>query len=239
MIALDRTTIAALRVHRSRQQAEVAAYGEGYRDSGYAFTNLNGDPVAPGRLTHVFQKLIAEHDVPQIRLHDLRHGAATLALAAGVQLKVGQEMLGHSSIVLTADTYTSVLPEVAHTAAKKTAAYLLHAAGWCLAPPSAGPCSGSPSTAGGEPYPGGPGAAPVDRPAPRTGVVAATRGACLPCHRLRPVRRQGGAAPDLDGHMDDEPDGGTDHHRRGGGADGPDQAGGSGRRLRRARRGGG
>ncbi|GAA2128458.1 hypothetical protein GCM10009727_19100 [Actinomadura napierensis] len=129
VIALDRTTIAALCVHRSRQQAEADAYGEGYRDSGYVFTNLNGDPVAPGRLTHVLQKLIAEHDVPPIRLHDLRHGAATLALAAGVELKVVQEMLGHSSIVLTADTYTSVLPEVAHTAAEKTAAYLLRAAG--------------------------------------------------------------------------------------------------------------
>ncbi|TDB95190.1 site-specific integrase [Actinomadura sp. 7K534] len=129
VIALDRTTIAALRAHRSRLQAEAAAYGEGYRVSGYVFTNLNGDPVAPGRLTHVFQKLIAEHDVPPIRLHDLRHGAATLALAAGVELKLVQEMLGHSSIVLTADTYTFVLPEGAHRAAEQTATHLLRAAG--------------------------------------------------------------------------------------------------------------
>ncbi|XVQ11522.1 site-specific integrase [Spirillospora sp. CA-255316] len=129
LIALDRTTVAALRAHRSRQQAEAAAYGDGYHDSGHVFTNLNGDPVAPGRLTHLFQRLITEHDVPPIRLHDLRHGAATLALAAGVELKVVQEMLGHSSIVLTADTYTSVLPEVAHRAAEKTAAHLLRTAG--------------------------------------------------------------------------------------------------------------
>ncbi|MFE9107891.1 hypothetical protein [Actinomadura geliboluensis] len=46
-----------------------------------------------------------------------------------MELKVVQEMLGHSSIVLTADTYTSVLPQVAHTAAEKTAALLMHAAG--------------------------------------------------------------------------------------------------------------
>jgi hypothetical protein len=109
--------------------AEADAYGDGYRDGGYVFTNRNGTPIAPGTLTHTFQKLIAEHGVPPIRLHDLRHGAATLALAAGVELRVVQEMLGHSSIVLTADTYTSVLPEVAHTAAEKTAAYLLQAAG--------------------------------------------------------------------------------------------------------------
>lgn len=59
--------------------------------------------------------------LPPIRLHDLRHGAATLALAAGVDLKIVQEMLGHSTITLTADTYTSVLPQVAQAAAEATA----------------------------------------------------------------------------------------------------------------------
>jgi integrase len=129
VIALDRTTIAALRAHRDRQRAEAAAYGDRYRDSGYVFTNLNGDPVSPGRLTHVFQQMLAQYRLPPVQLHDLRHGAATLALAAGVELKVVQEMLGHSSIVLTADTYTSVLPKLAHTAAEKTATHVLRA-GW-------------------------------------------------------------------------------------------------------------
>ncbi|WP_152563886.1 tyrosine-type recombinase/integrase [Actinomadura welshii] len=129
VIALDRTTISALRGHRSRQRAEAAACGERYRDSGYVFTNLNGDPVSPGRLTHVFQGMPAEHRLPPVRLHDLRHGAATLALAAGVELKVVQEMRGHSGIVLTADTYTGVLPKVAHTAAEQTATHVLRA-GW-------------------------------------------------------------------------------------------------------------
>jgi integrase len=125
VIALDRTTVAALRDHKDRQRQERTQGGKRYRDSGYVFTCLNGDPMAPDRLTRTFKKLIAEHGLPPIRLHDLRHGAATLALAAGVELKVVQEMLGHSSIVLTADTYTSVLPEVAHKAAEKTATHVL------------------------------------------------------------------------------------------------------------------
>ncbi|MBO2458116.1 hypothetical protein [Actinomadura violacea] len=87
MIALDRTTIAVLRAHRSGQLAEADAYGGRYRDS-YVFTNRNGDPISPGWLTHIFQRLIAAHGVPPIRLRDLRYGAATLALAAGVELKV-------------------------------------------------------------------------------------------------------------------------------------------------------
>ena len=55
---------------------------------------------------------------PPIRLHDLRHGAASLALSAGTDLKIVQDMLGHPSIVLTADTYTSVLPDLARKAAE-------------------------------------------------------------------------------------------------------------------------
>jgi integrase len=56
------------------------------------------------------------------RTHDLRHGAATLALAAGVDMKVVQAMLRHSSITVTADTYTSVLPDLARNAAEQAAA---------------------------------------------------------------------------------------------------------------------
>ncbi|MFF5260061.1 tyrosine-type recombinase/integrase [Actinomadura viridis] len=129
VIALDRTTVSALRAHRRLQRIEQEQAGGGYRDSGYVFTHTNGDPLAPDRLSCTFRALIAEHGLPPIRLHDLRHGAATLALAAGVELKVVQDMLGHSSIVLTADTYTSVLPEVAHRAAEKTAAHVMKARG--------------------------------------------------------------------------------------------------------------
>jgi integrase len=132
VIALDRTTVAALAEHRDRQRAEAAAYGPGYQASGYVFTCLNGDPMAPDRLTRIFKKLAALAGLPPIRLHDLRHGAASLALSAGVELKVVQEMLGHSSIVLTADTYTSVLPDVAHAAAEKVAALIIKAG--CLVP---------------------------------------------------------------------------------------------------------
>ena len=54
-----------------------AARGRG-RKSGFVFTNLNGDPMAPNRLTRTFRQLAAEAGLPPVRLHDLRHGAATL-----------------------------------------------------------------------------------------------------------------------------------------------------------------
>ncbi|MGH3258095.1 MAG: tyrosine-type recombinase/integrase [Streptosporangiaceae bacterium] len=115
-----------------RQLAERAAAGEDYLDSGYVFTRLNGDPMAPDWLSRYFRRLNDASGLPPIRLHDLRHGAASLALAAGADLKVVQDMLGHSSIVLTADTYTSVLPEVAHKVAEDIASLII-AAG-CLIP---------------------------------------------------------------------------------------------------------
>jgi hypothetical protein len=91
------------------------------------FTCLRGDPMAPDRISRPFRALAADAGLPPIRLHDLRHGAATLALAAGVDLRVVQDMLGHCSIVLTADTYTPVLPTVAHKAAEQVAALVLQA----------------------------------------------------------------------------------------------------------------
>jgi len=127
IVALDRTTVAALRAHRSRQLTERAAAGGDYLDSGYVFTRPSGDPMAPDWLSRYFRQLNTASGLPPIRLHDLRHGAASLALAAEAELKVVQDMLGHSSIVLTADTYTSVLPEVARKVAEDIASLVIAA----------------------------------------------------------------------------------------------------------------
>ena len=77
VIALDHTTVAALRAHLDRQRAEAAAAGSTWHDSGYVVTGLNGRPMAPDRLTRTFKALAAHAGLPPVRLHDLRHGAAT------------------------------------------------------------------------------------------------------------------------------------------------------------------
>jgi integrase len=127
VIALDKTTIAALREHKARQLAGKEAAGARWAETGYVFTTMAGKPVGPDRLTRLFRKLVTASGLPPVTLHGLRHGTATLALAAGTDLKVVQDQLGHSSIVLTADTYTSVLPETARSAAELTAALLFPA----------------------------------------------------------------------------------------------------------------
>jgi integrase len=126
-VALDRTTVTVLRRHRDNQESERTALGDRYHDSGYVFTGIKGDPMAPDRLSRHFRQLSAEAGLPPVRLHDLRHGAASLAIAAGAELKTIQDQLGHSSIALTADTYISVLPEVARKAAENTATLVIKA----------------------------------------------------------------------------------------------------------------
>ncbi|HZP50891.1 tyrosine-type recombinase/integrase [Actinocrinis sp.] len=90
------------------------------RRPGYVFTNRRGQPLHPEYLYYALKKLIKQADLPPIRRHDLRHTAASLALQAGADLKVVSDQLGHSSIVLTADTYISVLPPLALKAAEAT-----------------------------------------------------------------------------------------------------------------------
>ena len=128
-IPIDRVTVRLLREHRRRQQADRNAAGDHWQDSGYVFTTPDGSPLHPDWLTRRFRRLVTLSGLPPVRLHDLRHGAASLALAAGADLKTVQALLGHASIVPTADTYTSVLPELLADAAEATARLVLvHAA---------------------------------------------------------------------------------------------------------------
>ncbi|MGR6919849.1 site-specific integrase [[Actinomadura] parvosata] len=124
VIALDTDTVAVLRAHRRAQTAERLAAGEAWVDSGFVFTDEIGQPLHPQHVSDHFHRLAYETGLPPVRLHDLRHGAASLMLAAGVDLKVVQETLGHVSSTFTRDTYTSVYPEVARAATESTAALI-------------------------------------------------------------------------------------------------------------------
>jgi integrase len=104
-LALDATRVRVLRRYRQEQDLWYRAHGR--IPSGFVFTALDGGPLSPDYLTATFTQLVRASGLPPVRLHDLRHGAASLALAAGVDLKVVADQLGHCSIVLTADTYVN------------------------------------------------------------------------------------------------------------------------------------
>jgi integrase len=119
-VALGADTVAVLGAHRRRQAKERLAHGS-WIDSGLVFTREDGGPLHPAEVTGLFGRMVRARALPPVRLHDLRHGTATHAMAAGVQAKVVAEMLGHSSVKVTLDTYTSVVAEVSHEAAEAVA----------------------------------------------------------------------------------------------------------------------
>ena len=123
-VALDADTITDMTRWRQEQDKEKDAAGNAWAGSGFEFTDERGSPLHPAVVTEQFQLIAYLAGLPPIRLHDLRHGAATLLLAAGHDMKVVQETLGLSSITIAADTYTSVLPQLARKSAEDVAALI-------------------------------------------------------------------------------------------------------------------
>ena len=103
-IKLTRKAVAALRYHRERYPERI---------SEWVFHTGKGTPVSCYNLhNRSWKPLLAKAGLPHTRFHDLRHTAATLLLTKGVHPKIVQEMLGHSSISITLDTYSHVLPDI-------------------------------------------------------------------------------------------------------------------------------
>ncbi len=121
MVAIDPNTVLVLRVQLARQDEAKARMGEDWIENDLVFTRPDGSPLHPADVADEFAQLIKLAGLPPITLHGLRHGAATLALEAGVDIKVIQHMLRHSSIKVTMDLYTNVGKEVADDAARKLA----------------------------------------------------------------------------------------------------------------------
>lgn len=122
---LPTSTATALREHRKRQLAERLWAGSRWQEGDYLFTTSIGTPMIGSDVTRRFQALLRAAGLPAMRFHDLRHGAASLLLAQGVHPRVVMEMLGHSTITLTMNVYSHVIPDLQREAATKMEAALL------------------------------------------------------------------------------------------------------------------
>jgi integrase len=102
MVYLDRRTLVTLREHRQRQRQQRLAAGPSWDGAHvWVLTDALGGYVRPQTLSYERRRLMEQLDVPTIRLHDLRHTHATLALKAGVHPKVVSERLGHATVGIT------------------------------------------------------------------------------------------------------------------------------------------
>ncbi|MGW3372496.1 tyrosine-type recombinase/integrase [Streptomyces hydrogenans] len=110
-VPLPAMCVAPLRWHRMRQTEQRAKAGERWEEGGYVFTTASGRPVEPRNVYRSFTRVAASAGLRVIRLHDARHGTATLLTAAGVAPRVVMEILGHSQISITMDVYTHVVQD--------------------------------------------------------------------------------------------------------------------------------
>ncbi len=118
-IYLPPALTAALRAHRRAQSAERLAAGSLWEDTGLVFTQANGKPTDPGGDYKAWKRLLTKAGVRDARLHDARHTAATLLLLQGVPARAVMALLGHSTVSLTLNTYSHVVPEIARETADR------------------------------------------------------------------------------------------------------------------------
>ena len=104
-----------LRTHRVRQLQDQLIAGERWRDTGLVFTSGVGTPLIARNVVRSYHQILQKAGLPRRRFYDLRHSCATMLLAQGVPARVIMEVLGHSQISLTMNTYA----HVSHTLLKE------------------------------------------------------------------------------------------------------------------------
>ncbi|MGI3128740.1 tyrosine-type recombinase/integrase [Nitratireductor sp. PBL-C9] len=118
-VALSVGVAEQLKAHRARQAEELLRLGLRPNASSFVVSQVDGRPLQPRSITHEWVRLIEKTSLPRIRFHDLRHTHASQMLAAGVHPKVASERLGHSTIGITLDLYSHVMPGMQADAAEQ------------------------------------------------------------------------------------------------------------------------
>jgi integrase len=118
-VAMPSLLLDELRKHRLEQAEALLRLGVRLTDEHHVVMRRDGKPLQPRSLTHAFDIFLRKQGLPRVRLHDLRHTHATHMLASGVHPKIAQERLGHSSVAITLDLYSHVLPGLQADAAAR------------------------------------------------------------------------------------------------------------------------
>jgi integrase len=120
VVALPNMTVEALRRHRVEQVKYKLLLGPDYKDHDLICAKTDGSPWPPDSFTSSFSDFVRKTSVPVVRFHDLRHTHATQLLRQKIHPKVVSERLGHSTVGITLDIYSHVLPDMQEEAARST-----------------------------------------------------------------------------------------------------------------------
>lgn len=118
-IQIGDEVINALKRAKTQYLADKIECGALFQDLQFIVRQPDGSPMSPDAMTRKWRRFIVAHNLPDIRLHDLRHSNATALIQAGVNPRVVQQRLGHSDVSITLNTYTHVLPDMDKDAAQK------------------------------------------------------------------------------------------------------------------------
>jgi integrase len=118
-LAMPPMIASALTDHKARQNSERSTEPSRWVETALVFTTLEGKPLDGTAISKGFHTLLAQAGLPQRRFHDLRHSCATLLLVQGVSPRVVMDVLGHSQIGLTMNTYSHVIPDLRRDAAAR------------------------------------------------------------------------------------------------------------------------
>jgi len=118
-IAVSNSVISMLKRIKKQQTENKIALGSEYQDHDLVFCNQDGTPINIDYFSREFGRLVRRKGLRHVRFHDLRHTHATLLLQQGEHPKVVSERLGHSTITITMDLYSHVMPNMQKKAAQK------------------------------------------------------------------------------------------------------------------------
>jgi integrase len=119
LISLTPSTCEVIRDEYAKQKATQESLAAQWNEDSFVFSEWDGKHLLPNTISHAWQKLAKKAGMKGVRLHDSRHSHATLMLKAGIHPKIVSERLGHSSITITLDTYSHVVPGLQQAAANK------------------------------------------------------------------------------------------------------------------------
>lgn len=123
-ITIASSLVNVLRQHKESQNTLIHNAGELWMDTGFVFTNEIGDHLSPSTVYHQFKKIAASIDLPNARLHDLRHSFAVASLRARDDIKTVQSNLGHHTAAFTLDVYGHVTEDMKRDSANRMEAFI-------------------------------------------------------------------------------------------------------------------
>lgn len=117
LVSLTPSTCAVLREYYEKQKAQHLVTGAAFNNDNLVFAHVDNTPLGPEVVSAFWFRLINRLGLKGVRLHDARHSHASMMLKMGVSPKIVAERLGHSSVVITLDVYSHILPGLQEAAA--------------------------------------------------------------------------------------------------------------------------